>query len=84
MVTTVVSGIKQSAIVSSDQTTIVKSVTVGRPVRRVVQASSDINNLQGIDTTAKVNGSVLVYNSTTSKWTATQDLENQNINGGSY
>lgn len=84
MVTTVVSGIKQSTIVSSDQTTIVKSVTVGRPVRRVVQASSDINNLQGIDTTAKVNGSVLVYNSTTSKWTATQDLENQNINGGSY
>lgn len=84
MVTTVVSGIKQSAIVSSDQTTIVKSVTVGRPVRRVVQASSNINDLQGIDTTAKVNGSVLVYNSTTSKWTATQDLENQNINGGSY
>jgi hypothetical protein len=84
MVTTVVSGIKQSTIVSSDQTTIVKSVTVGRPVRRVIQASNDINNLQGIDTTAKVNGSVLVYNSTTSKWTATQDLENQNINGGSY
>lgn len=84
MVTTVVSGIKQSTIVSSDQTTIVKSVTVGRPVRRVVQASSNINDLQGIDTSAKVNGSVLVYNSTTSKWTATQDLENQNINGGSY
>ena len=84
MVTTVVSGIKQSTIVSSDQTTIVKSVTVGRPVRRVIQASNDINNLQGIDTTAKVNGSVLVYKSASSKWTATLDLENQNVNGGSY
>lgn len=84
MVNTVVSGIKQSTIVSSDQTTIVKSVTVGRPVRRVIGSTASIDSLQDVDVTNKVNGSVLVYNSSTAKWTATQDLENQNINGGSY
>ena len=84
MVTTVVSGIKQSTIVSSDQTTIVKSITIGRPVRRVTQATANINDLQGVDTSAKVNGSVLVYNASTDKWTATLNLEDQNINGGSY
>lgn len=84
MVNTVVSGIKQSTIVSSDQTTIVKSVTVGRPVRRVIGSTASIDGLQDVDVTNKVNGSVLVYNSSTAKWTATQDLENQNINGGSY
>lgn len=76
--------VSRSILVSTDTTTIVKSITVGRPVRRVVQASADINDLQGIDTSAKVNGSVLVYNTSTDKWTATIDLENQNINGGSY
>lgn len=76
--------VDRSLVVTSGNTTIVKQVTVGRPVRRVVQASNNINDLLGVDTTAKVNGSVLVYNSTTAKWTATQDLENQNINGGSY
>jgi hypothetical protein len=84
MVTTVVSGIKQSTIVSSDQTTIVKSVTVGRPVRRVIGSTASIDGLQDVNVTNKANGSVLVYNSSTSKWTATLDLENQNINGGSY
>jgi hypothetical protein len=76
--------VNRSILVATDTTTIVKSVTVGRPVRRVVQATSNINDLQGIDTTAKVNGSVLVYNASTEKWTATLDLEQQNINGGSY
>lgn len=76
--------VSRSILVSTDTTTVVKSITVGRPVRRVVQASADINNLQGVDTTAKVDGSVLVYNASTEKWTATLDLEQQNINGGSY
>lgn len=76
--------VSRSILVSTDTTTVVKSITVGRPVRRVVQATANINNLQGIDTSAKVNGSVLVYNVSTEKWTATLNLEDQNINGGSY
>jgi hypothetical protein len=76
--------VSRSILVSTDTTTVVKSITVGRPVRRVVQASANINSLQGVDTTAKVDGSVLVYNASTDKWTATLDLEQQNINGGSY
>lgn len=84
MVTTVVSGITQSVITTSDQQTIVKSVTVGRPVRRVIGSTASIDGLQDVNVTNKVNGSVLVYNSATSKWTATLDLENQNINGGHY
>lgn len=84
MATTVVTGLSQGITVGSDNRTIVKSITIGRPVRRVTGATASLEGLQGIDTSAKVNGSVLVYNSSTAKWTATQDLENQNINGGSY
>lgn len=76
--------VDRSLVVTSGNTTIVKKVTVGRPVRRVSAASTDINDLDGIDTSGKVNGSVLVYNSTTGKWTATLDLQDQNINGGTY
>lgn len=76
--------VDRSLVVTSGNTTIVKSVTVGRPVRRVSAALLNIGNLADVDTSAKVNGSVLVYNSSTEKWTATLDLENQNINGGSY
>jgi len=70
--------------VSPGQTTIVKKITVGTPVRKVSEASTNINNLAGIDTSAKVNGSVLVYNASSTLWEATLDLEQQNVNGGSF
>ena len=37
-----------------------------------------------VTTNGKVNGSVLVYNSTTDKWTSTILLESQDISGGQY
>ena len=37
-----------------------------------------------ITTNGQVNGSVLVYNTSTSKWTATRLLESQDISGGQY
>jgi len=70
--------------VSPGQTTIVKKITVGTPVRKVTEASTNINTLAGIDTSAKVNGSVLVYNASSTLWEATLDLEQQNVNGGSF
>tara|TARA_R110002153_G_scaffold265501_1_gene428199 strand:+ start:582 stop:809 length:228 start_codon:yes stop_codon:yes gene_type:complete len=70
--------------VSPGQTTIIKKITVGTPVRNVTEASTNINNLAGINTSAKVNGSVLVYNASSTLWEATLDLEQQNVNGGSF
>lgn len=70
--------------VSPGQTTIVKKITIGTPVRKVTEATANLNELAGIDTSARVNGSVLVYNATSTLWEATLDLEQQNVNGGSF
>jgi hypothetical protein len=70
--------------VTPGNTTIVKKIVIGTPVRRVSEAALNINNLDGISTSTRVNGSVLVYNSTNSLWESTLNLEQQNINGGSY
>ena len=66
------------------QTTQVKKVTVGRPVRNVAASSSSIHNLLGVDTTGRVDGSILVYNGSTLNFEATAELTKQDINGGSY
>jgi len=76
--------VNRNLSVTAGNTTVIKKVVVGRPVRRVVEAGSDINQLIGTDTSNKVNGSVLVYNASNQLWEATLDLEEQNINGGSY
>lgn len=65
-------------------TTQVKKVVVGTPVKRVTSGTFNINNLAGVVTTGAVNGSLLIYNATEEEWQAGVDLENQNINGGSY
>ena len=70
--------------VTPGNTTIVKRIVIGTPVRRVSEAALNINNLDGISTSNRVNGSVLVYNSANSLWESTLNLEQQNINGGSY
>lgn len=73
-----------SITISPGNTTLIKRIVVGTPVRRINEAQADINELTGIDTSDKVNGSVLVYNATNSLWNATLDLEQQNVNGGSF
>jgi hypothetical protein len=62
----------------------VKRVVVGKPVRRVDTATANINTITGVDTSAKENGSVLVYNSASENFEATKTLEEQDINGGQY
>ena len=57
---------------------------VGRPIKNIQTASGDINNLIGINTSNKENGSVLVYNDDTQNFEATKNLENQFINGGNF
>lgn len=76
--------VKIENISTGDNTTVVQKVIVGRPVRRVVENKNNINELNGIDTKSKVDGSVLVYNTNNNLWESTLDLEKQNINGGQY
>ena len=73
-----------SIVAVSGQTTQVKRVIVGTPVRRVTSGAFNINNLGGVSTEGAVNGSLLIYNASSAKWEANLDLEEQNINGGSY
>lgn len=76
--------VNRNVLVTTGNTTIVKKVVLGRPVRRVQEQRLDFEEIRGLDLTGKTNGSVLVYNSTSELWEATLDLEQQNINGGSY
>lgn len=70
--------------VDASNTTQVKSVTIGTPVSRVIRSAQSINTLAGVDVSNLNNGSVLVYNSSSSNWVSTLDLEEQNISGGQY
>lgn len=69
-----------------DNTTLVKKVVVGRPIRRVSGSggSVSVDNIIGIDTSGKSDGSLLIYNTISSLWEASKDLEEQIINGGQY
>ena len=73
---------KQVAVAGSN--TQVKKVVVGTPVRRVSSGGFTVNNIGGISTEGAVDGSMLIYNGETNRWEATIELEEQNINGGSY
>jgi hypothetical protein len=77
-------GTTRATVVSSGSTTQVKKVVVGTPIRRVSGGSGNINNITGINTQGAVHGSLLVYSSISGVWEASLDLEEQNINGGSY
>ena len=43
-----------------------------------------VSNIADVDTTTKINGSVLVYKTTTNKWTSTTTLDAQNMEGGFF
>jgi len=47
----------------------------------IVESISDIAD---VDTTTKINGSVLVYKTITNKWTSTTTLDAQNMEGGEF
>ena len=58
--------------VASKGITIVKRVTVGKPVRKVNAAVVSIDNLQGVNTSGAENEYILQYNSSTSTWEAVE------------
>jgi len=62
----------------------VKRVIVGKPIRRITQSSGSVGALADVNIEGLVNGAVLVYNETTSRWEATAELNQQEVNGGQY
>lgn len=62
----------------------VKRVTVGKPIRRINEAIVSIDQIRGIDVSAAVEGSTLVYNPNNGTFEARQELDNTDINGGQY
>jgi hypothetical protein len=49
----------------------------------VVESISNIADVD-ITTNGKINGSILVYRTTTNKWTASTTLDAQNMEGGEF
>lgn len=49
----------------------------------VVESISNIADVD-VTTNGKINGSVLVYRTTTNKWTSTTTLDAQNMEGGEF
>ena len=43
-----------------------------------------VSNIADVDTTTKINGSLLVYKTTTNRWTSTTTLDAQNMEGGEF
>lgn len=72
--------------VVGENVTLVKKIVVGRPIRRVNESSKtvNINDVIGVDTSGKSNGSLLIYNSSSTLWEANNNIEEQTINGGQY
>ncbi len=65
--------------VSAKGITIVKKVTVGRPVRKVNAAVVSINNLGGVNTSNVQDQHILIYNADDNEWqTSTQSGGNIN------
>ena len=77
--------VNRSIVTASSSTTQVKKVVVGKPVRRVSAGSFRLDTLGDVDASSIETGSMLVYQSSTGKWTSQKEIEDgQNINGGSY
>lgn len=48
------------------------------------QSVDTISSIGDVDTTTLNNGAVLVYKTTTNKWTSTTSLDAQNMEGGEF
>lgn len=66
-------------VTSEDTTTV---TTVGET--GLTGSTGSMSEILDVDATAKTDGSVLVYKTLSSKWTATTLLEQQELNGGHY
>jgi hypothetical protein len=65
------------------QETSLTNVTTDLSNPAILNSLSDVGDVDLI-TNGKVNGSVLVYKTTTNKWTSTTTLDAQNMEGGEF
>ena len=66
-------------------TTQIKRITIGTPVRKVTGAQAqEVGDLTNVDTTATVENSVLQYNAFTAKYEAVTTVEGLTIDGGTF
>lgn len=80
-----VSGVTTQSVAVAGSTTQVKKIVVGTPVRRVSGSTTTVNTLEDVDISNLENGSLLIYNTTSSKWVATKEVsDSQQLNGGSF
>lgn len=70
------------AVDSTGSATQVSSIGIQGPSSADVPLSSNVEI--DVTTNGKVDGSILVYKSATSKWTSTKTLDAQNMEGGHY
>ena len=80
-ITAVVEPDNNLTVAVSEGTIVLASSNLTAPA--VVES---ISNIADVDTTTngKLNGSVLVYRTTTNKWTSTTTLDAQNMEGGEF
>tara|TARA_B110000305_G_C19464405_1_gene656873 strand:- start:5240 stop:5446 length:207 start_codon:yes stop_codon:yes gene_type:complete len=64
--------------IKNDGTILIDKIVVGTPIRTVQEAG-----IPGVNATAAVNGDILVYNSVTQLWEASNALSTI-VNGGTY
>ena len=68
-------------VISNQQQLTISSTDTSNPA-----VLESLDSVADIDTTTngKLNGSVLVYKTTTNKWTSTTTLDAQNMEGGEF
>jgi len=71
----------ETTAVVYEEGTLLASTNLSNPVS--VESMAAIANVD-ITTNGQLNGSVLVYNTATNKWTATRTLDAQDVTGGQY
>ena len=76
------------AVISEDEALQVavaeNSITLASTNTTNPSVVESLSNVADVDTTTKLNGSVLVYKTLTNKWTATTTLDAQNMEGGEF
>ena len=65
----------------SEGTLVLSSTNLANPA--VVESVSNIADVD-VTTNGKINGSILIYRTTTNKWTASTTLDAQNMEGGEF
>jgi hypothetical protein len=76
--------VDRTVIIAGTNSTIVKKVVVGPPVRSIIQASGRLAVLSDVNIGGVSDGNLLAYDSATSKWIASNALPPVNVVAGTY